>query len=444
MWEAIRANRLRSWLLVGLLGGLLVLLGALAGLAWDPQAGGFAGAGFALLAWLALLLTAFTAGDAILLGSVGARKIAKADAPRLWNVVEEMTIAAALPRMPEVYVVDHDVPNAFAVGRDPQHAAIAVTSGLLKRLNRDELQGVVAHEIGHVRNLDIRFLTFAAVTIGAIALISDLFLRSLWYGGGRQRAGRSDGRAQAVFVLAAVALAILAPIAARLLYLSVSRRREYLADATAAALTRYPEGLASALEKIALPATSQFKPIRALAPLYIVNPAATAWSTHPPTEKRIAVLRAMAGGAGYAEYERAYRALERGGILGPRTLREAEPVSARGPSVEPQGDAEDVARVREVTEMLDAVAGIAAFACACGVRLKAPPGFEGGRASCPRCGRGLEVPAATDHGGELTYRRSGTGWQAFRCTCRRTLQVGPGLQVASVRCGGCGRTVRIE
>ena len=274
MWEAIRRNRRRSTVLITLMGIILILLGFVIGMLVDPQAGGAFGAVVALGIWLILWLTAIAGGDSVLLASSRAKRVQKKDAPRLWNIVEEMTIASGLGTMPAVYIIEDSVPNAFAVGRKPEKAAVAVTSGLLKRLNRDELQGVIAHEIGHIKNLDIRFMTLASVMLGSIVLISEIFVRGFLYSGARRRSSRSGdgGQAQVVILVVALLVAILAPIVAQILYFACSRQREYLADASAARFTRFPEGLASALERISRRAASKEKVSRALAPLYIVNP----------------------------------------------------------------------------------------------------------------------------------------------------------------------------
>jgi len=247
MWEAIASNRRKSTLLILLMGAVLSVLGAVAGIAiftgaatgGDVAAGALTGLAAALLVWVVMWLTAYAGGDGILLATAGAREIQREDAPMLWNVVEEMTIASGLGKAPRVFIIEDPAPNAFAVGRTPEKAAVAVTSGLLQRLTRDELQGVVAHEIGHVRNLDIRFMTYASVMVGSIVMISDIFLRSLFYGGGRRRtSSREGGQAQAILMLVAVLVAIFAPIFAYLLYFACSRRREYLADASAARFSR--------------------------------------------------------------------------------------------------------------------------------------------------------------------------------------------------------------
>jgi heat shock protein HtpX len=379
-------------------------------------------------------------GSRMLLASVGAKPLEKADAPRLWNVVEEMTIAAGLPAMPQVHLVEDDAPNAFAVGHRPDRAAVAVTSGLLRRLDRDELQGVVAHEIGHIANHDTRFLTTASVMVGSLALIADLWLRA--NRAGLRRTGRDKG--QAGLVILALAVAVLAPIAARLLYLACSRQREFLADASAARFTRYPEGLAAALEKIAQHASEMRTTNRAVQPLFIVTPLEASergsWlSTHPPTATRIRVLRSMSGGAGYRAYEAAFRAVEGKGVLGDRTLSGDTAVPAREASAEPAAPAAVVERATETNAALDRVAGYLPIACACGVGIKVPPGFADDTIACPRCGATHTVPRAHGH----RFVRTGGGWEAFRCECGRTIQLSPGFAATHVRCPGCRADVAV-
>jgi heat shock protein HtpX len=231
-----------------------------------------------------------------------AREISHDDAPVLFNVVEEMAIAAGLP-MPKVYIIDDSAPNAFATGRDPEHASVAVTSGLLDKLNRDELQGVIAHEMSHVGNFDIRYAMLVGILVGTTVLISDFFLRGLWFGGGGRGRGEGGGYIQLIMMVIAIVLAILAPLFARLLQLSISRQREYLADASAVRLTRNPKGLADALQKISGDREVLEAANRATAHLYIVNPvkgfekrAKGLFSTHPPIEERIQILRFMETG----------------------------------------------------------------------------------------------------------------------------------------------------
>ena len=310
MWEAIAANKQRSALLVASLAALLALMGMAIGflMGGKPQPAYF-GAFIGIGIWGVLLLVNLMGGESVLLSSANAREVAHDEAPQLYNIVEEMRIAAALPAMPRVFIIDTPVPNAFAVGLNPERACVAVTAGLLERLSRDELQGVIAHELGHISNRDTLFMTLAGVTLGAIVLLADAGMRMMFWGGGRRRSSSSGkgGGAAAILMIAALALAILAPLVARLLYFACSRQREYLADASAAQYTRYPAGLAHALRKIALQQDPKKIPVnRVVAPMYAINPLAAAGSfsvfgTHPPTEERIRRLLEMQGAAPTAD-----------------------------------------------------------------------------------------------------------------------------------------------
>lgn len=460
MWEAIRANKIRSRVLISAMAGTLIALGAVFGAVYQAEAGAAVGAVFALGIWGLLVLVAFTGGDKMLLMSAGAKKIEKQDAPRLWNIVEEMTIASGLGSMPDVYVIDEDAPNAFAVGQDPSRSAVAVTRGLLRRLNRDELQGVVAHEMGHIRNLDVRFMTLAAVMLGSIVLLSDVFLRSLWFGGGRRRGrGGEGGQAQLILVVVSILLAILAPFLARLLYFACSRQREFLADASAARFTRYPEGLASALEKISRPTGGKVGrkgANRALAPLYIVRPEGFRsltgmFSTHPPLERRVSILRSMGGGAGYAAYEKAWKqGGGEGSLLDARTLSGDQSLSARQGTPEPETKKEAQETVREVLDVFDRLAGFLILGCACGVRIKVPEGYAKPTVPCTRCGRENPVPQASEPEaataaatGAATYRRKSGAWESFRCPCGRNVQISPAFKGEFKKCPACSRKIKI-
>ena len=307
MWEAISANQRRSALLIASLAALLAILGMAIGflMGGRPQTAYF-GAFVGICIWGVLLLVNLMGGESVLLSSANAREVAHDEAPQLYNVVEEMRIAAALPAMPRVFIIDTPVPNAFAVGLNPERACVAVTAGLLERLSRDELQGVIAHELGHISNRDTLFMTLAGVTLGAIVLLADAGMRMMFWGGGGRRRSSSSGKGgggAAILMIAALVLAILAPLVARLLYFACSRQREYLADASAAQYTRYPAGLAHALRKIALQQDPKKIPVnRVVAPMYAINPLAAAGSfsvfgTHPPTEERIRRLLEMQGAA---------------------------------------------------------------------------------------------------------------------------------------------------
>lgn len=242
-------------------------------------------------------LVAWNSGDGIVLKMNSAREATPREIQLVNNVTEEMAIAAGIPT-PHVYIIDDPSPNAFATGRGPKRGIVAVTTGLLERLDREELQGVIAHEVGHIRNNDIKLMTTLAIVVGLIPMLAHFFLRSQWYGGGRR--SRDNNQAAVVFMVIAIVLAILAPIFARLLELAVSRRREFMADASAAQFTRNPDGLARALEKIAGSGIKMEAANKATEHMYIVNPfqaleARGIFSTHPPTHDRIAALRGLSG-----------------------------------------------------------------------------------------------------------------------------------------------------
>lgn len=394
MWEQIQANRRKSVVLVFGAALLLAALGWVLGEYFGGRGFGPYGVGLALVVWGIMTLVAWFQGDQVLLSVAGARKIQKSDLPMLFNVVEEMTLAAGLPKMPDVYVIDDPSPNAFAAGRRPETAAVAVTSGLLKSLNRDELQGVVAHEMAHVRNRDVQLMLFAGVLAGAIVLLAEVGLRGMWFGGGRSRSRRDSGSdGSGIIALVAIALMVLAPILAQLIYFAVSRKREYLADASAAAFTRYPEGLASALEKIAASPRKLASANRATAPMYIINPlkragkmAANATSTHPPIDERVKILRSMSG-ASFGAYDESFRQVTgKGGVVPGSALADDRGGEARGASARPE-DPLQRERARQVDDLFYKERGWQRIACPCGTSLKLPPDFAAARARCPRCGR---------------------------------------------------------
>jgi heat shock protein HtpX len=290
---------------MGLVVALLMALGFAIGAAfWGGSSGGIGLLGVFGVGAIIWSLVGYYSGDKMVIAVSGAHQVTHEDEPQLFNVVEEMTIAAGLPRVPSVYVIEEPAPNAFATGRDPQHASVAVTRGLIQMLDREELQGVIGHEMSHIRNYDIRFATLVGILVGMIALIADFFLRWSFFGGvGRRRGGGdSSDSAGAIMLIVALVLAILAPLAAYSVQFAISRRREYLADASGVELTRNPLGLAKALTKIAADAEPLRHANRATAHLFIANPlknkktkeASGLFDTHPPIQKRIAVLLAMA------------------------------------------------------------------------------------------------------------------------------------------------------
>lgn len=406
MWEQIRANRVRSVVLLFVMLFLLAALGAAAGGAVLYPDGIFFGVMVASGVWLVLWLVARIQGDNILLTMSGATEIQKKDHPQLFNVVEEMTIASRLPKMPRVFIIPDQALNAFATGRTPETSAVAITSGLLSQLSRDQLQGVIAHEIGHVRNRDIQYMTLVGVMLGAIVLLSELFLRGMFHasiGGSRYRGGgKRSGQGQAVLLIIAVVFAILAPILGQMVYFACSRRREYLADASAAVFTRYPEGLASALELLNRDTHKMERVSRATAPLFIVNPlqkgrmaAFSLFSTHPPLEQRVRILRGMGGGVSFAKYQQAWQSLAgaRSAKMPASALEESAEQSVREPgaaaAVEP---ADPRKQFREVGDVVRRVNQFSFLACTCGLKIKVPPGFTKTQVACPRCGAVIAVP----------------------------------------------------
>lgn len=240
--------------------------------------------------------------DKVALAISGAKEVAHNDNPELYHIVENLCITAGLP-VPKIYIIQDAAPNAFATGRDPEHSVVAVTTGLLERLNRTELEGVISHELSHVGNYDIRLMTIVVVLVGLVALMSDFFIRFTWFGGlrGRDRdREEGGGQLQIILFVVGIVLALISPIAATLIQLSISRKREFLADANGALLTRYPEGLASALEKISSDTHLLKRANKATAHLYIENPLKERkglfnglFNTHPSVAERIAKLRAM-------------------------------------------------------------------------------------------------------------------------------------------------------
>jgi heat shock protein HtpX len=385
---------------------VLIALGLIIGAALFGTDGMFIGIIIALVVWLVMTLLSFSAGDRFLLAASKAIPVTHEVHPQLFNVVEEMKIAAGLPAMPKVYIINDPAPNAFATGRSPETASIAVTAGLLARLNRDELQGVVAHEMSHILHRDILFVTLAGVMLGTVVILAEIFLRGMFYSslGSRRRyssGGRGGGGgAQVVILVIAIFAAILAPIMAHLLYFALSRRREYLADAGAARLTRYPEGLASALEKISGDPAPQLASVnKVTAPMYIVNPfkakkqmkLSDLTSTHPPTSERIRILRNMSQGASFKQYSDAFAKVTNKKTIVPPAALTKEEVALREASDKARRQEKQERQMRQVGDIMRKVNGFVFLACACGLKLKVPPNFKARSVKCPRCSRTLDV-----------------------------------------------------
>lgn len=295
IYSAISSNKYKTWAIM-----LLFVLVITTVVYVFSKALGY-GIGFA---GIALVLAGITSigsyfySDKIVLATTGASEIKKSDNPELFRVVENLCIGDGLP-MPKIYIINDPSPNAFATGRDPKHAVVCATTGILAILDKSELEGVIAHELSHVRNFDIRLMGIVAILVGFIAIAANLFMQQLWWGGGDRD---KNNNAQGIFLIIGIILAILSPIAATLIQLAVSRKREFLADASGALLTRYPEGLASALEKLNNDPRTLKSASNATAHLFIVNPFkgketkqwfTSLFDTHPPIEERIKVLRSM-------------------------------------------------------------------------------------------------------------------------------------------------------
>jgi heat shock protein HtpX len=299
MYEQITRNKWRSFFLI------LFFLCLIFAISWAfGEVTGWGTQGLIIAGIIAVAMTfgSYYASDKIVLAISRARPVKKEDYPYLYNVVEGLTIAAGIPK-PRCYVIDDTAPNAFASGRNPENSVIVVTTGLLQKLNRAELEGVIAHEMSHIKNYDVLVQTLAVVMVGIVALLSDWTLRTFFWGGGRRRTrdrSGGGGNAAAILIVVALVLAILSPIIAQLLRLAISRKREFLADASGALLTRYPPGLASALKKLSADREPLEAANKATAHLYIVNPLKDIkgrvnklFSTHPPIEERIAALEKM-------------------------------------------------------------------------------------------------------------------------------------------------------
>ena len=425
MWEQIRSNQTRSAILIVCMGVVWLLLGFVFGLLAsyithiDRFEGGIYGVIVASVLWVFITLVAYFYGDSIILGMSGARKIGAGDLHRIYNIVEEIKIASGLESMPSIYIIDDPALNAFAIGRDPNKAAVIVTSGLLTKLNRDELQGVIGHEMAHIKNRDVLLMSLCITLLGTMNILTWIFSpkRLLTFiGGGIPEEGLGCFLLlmSPVLVIAITAIIgwtimynmwslltillyipafmLLMPFMAKLIYFAISRRREYLADASSALYTRYPEGLASALEKIAASTEQLTSANPATAPVYIINPfreqgmaASNLTSTHPPISERIRILRSMSH-ISYADYDRAYREVRNidKGVIPAAAIASAGVVPMRAAMPD---ELDYIQRARETSNALWNINNYKVINCACGTRMRVPPGFKLPEVRCPHCGR---------------------------------------------------------
>lgn len=294
-FDEAASNKFKSYFLMFLFAAILIGLGYIIGMIYGGG-NSFIIYSFMFIAFIisvVMALVSYYRGDKIALEISKARPANRREHAHYINSVEGLSIAAQTP-VPKIYVIPDQSINAFATGRDPEHASVAVTEGALKKLNRVELEGVIAHEMSHVKNYDMRLMTVTVILVGLIALLSDLFIRSMWFGGGRD----NNGKGNAIILVVGIVLAILAPIVAELIKLAISRKREYAADATGAILSRHPQGLADALKKIKKDSEETKLATKATAHLYFSNPFkkgsfSNLFSTHPPIDSRIERLEKM-------------------------------------------------------------------------------------------------------------------------------------------------------
>ena len=484
MWEIIRTNKRKSIFLFVAMGLCLLVLGYFIGNVFFPPNGGINGIIIAVCVWLVMSLVSYTSGDAILLSLSKAQEVSHDVHPQLFNIVEEMKIASGAEYMPKIYIIPDPAPNAFATGIKPEKTAIAVTAGLLSRLNRDELQGVIAHEMSHIINRDVLFMSFAGILLGSIVLISEVFLRSMWFSSGSSRryksgSAKGGGQAQLIILVAAIVMAILSPIIARILYFAMSRKREYLADASAVRLTRYPEGLASALERISSSGIKNETVNKVTAPLYIINPLkqtsmglSDVSSTHPPISERVKILRGMQQGVSFQNYSKslaATRGASARGIMPGSAARDSEYIAIRKASDLKSKKADRKKKTRDVGDLIRAVNNYVFISCLCGLKIKVPPNFKKPKLSCPKCGKEHDVPlmqaelagvsaaisglgkdgtktsgTQTASGEPAVYTKKGEGWESFSCKCGKPMQISPLFEGAHLSCKICGRKTLIK
>lgn len=297
IYYAITANKWKSWLIMF----LFVVFITTIGYVFSRASGSSAYVFFALILAVISSVGSYFYSDKLILATSSARQIQKSDNPELFRIVENLAIGDGIP-MPKIYIMNEAAPNAFATGRDPKHAVVCVTSGILHRLNKAELEGVIAHELSHVKNFDTRLMGIVAILVGFVAILANIFMQNLWWGNIRGNDREERNNLQMIFILIGVILAVLSPIAATLIQLAISRKREFLADASGALLTRYPDGLADALEKISADPTPLRNVNNSTAQLFIENPFkgkntgqwfSSLFDTHPPITERIKILRAM-------------------------------------------------------------------------------------------------------------------------------------------------------
>ena len=462
MWELIRINKRKSLFVLILMFILMVSFSGAVGAGFYPDnyiTGMLWGAFIGVILWAIQAAVAYFAGDDIVLHFNMAVVVTPESYPQLYNIVEEMKIAAGLAVMPEIYIIESPGLNAFATGIRSEKTAICVTRGLVENLNRDEIQGVIAHEMSHILNRDVLFMTFAGVMLGTITMLSHVMLRGTAFANSNNRRSRKKGGlpgGHPIVILIILLFAIVAPILARIFYFTISKKREYLADASAARLTRYPIGLASALEKIAKHSSVDFVS-KITAPMFIVNPHFTGGdedslfsaSTHPPIYKRIAILTQLqhGGKVSLENYQKLYeKELSTSGLFSKTTLNSDKSEAVRAESTEKFNESRT-----DVADIILANTGFKIVTCECGLKIKLPPSDLRMKVVCPRCRKevsvsGQNAAAAENDGDELVFRRKNkNSWESFPCRCGNfTFQLSPLFRGTYVVCKRCKTKVKIE
>lgn len=462
MWQQIEENKKRSGILIFAMLCILIIFGACAGLfvscyIFPPSASSIEtlspqeiatiqdamqqGVFYSIILWIIMLIIAFLSGKNTILALNHAQKIPTGANRILENVVEEMSIAAGLPKRPDIYIIDCMMPNAFATGMNPKNSAIAVTTGLLTTLDRDELQAVVAHEIAHIVNRDTMYMLFAGIMLGTIVLIANDFTRSFFRSSRHHRSScyksSNGGVAQIILIVIALLAMIIAPIIAKIFYYSLSKKREFLADACAVQFTRYPQSLATALAKISGSIYVFRDADQITSAMYIVHPLDTEiiyknrysifgdlFSTHPPTEKRIEILQKMVG-ADFNAYNQAFKKVGRKPIMKKEDLYGVKPLAIKKPHEGKQTkvdgslvagtiavttigtltDAKTQPKKEEIKEHLERKRNAVDTVwkannyifkqCDCGTKLKFPQEYKGQEIACPHCGKLINVEEDT-------------------------------------------------
>ena len=462
MWELIRINKRKSLFVLILMFILMVSFSGAVGAGFYPDnyiTGMLWGAFIGVILWAIQAAVAYFAGDDIVLHFNMAVVVTPESYPQLYNIVEEMKIAAGLAVMPEIYIIESPGLNAFATGIRSEKTAICVTRGLVENLNRDEIQGVIAHEMSHILNRDVLFMTFAGVMLGTITMLSHVMLRGTAFANSNNRRSRKKGGlpgGHPIVILIILLFAIVAPILARIFYFTISKKRDYLADASAARLTRYPIGLASALEKIAKHSSVDFVS-KITAPMFIVNPHFTGGdedslfsaSTHPPIYKRIAILTQLqhGGKVSLENYQKLYeKELSTSGLFSKTTLNSDKSEAVRAESTEKFTESRT-----DVADIILANTGFKIVTCECGLKIKLPPSDLRMKVVCPRCRKevsvsGQNAAAAENDGDELVFRRKNkNSWESFPCRCGNfTFQLSPLFRGTYVVCKRCKTKVKIE